>query len=291
MELGYAAVHKTAANSPYFTVLNTAETKAKTLKLNRWKNYTEEQPIAEKERMEPTERVVAQKKIVITEMTSELHFYGQFVENGPKLEKLMIQLRAELEARPAVPGSYTPKVNDICVAQFSMDEEWYRAKVLNVKSNGQVTVLFIDYGNKEVTSLSKLAAIPAGFETLPAQAQEYGLAMVQVSADEDEVEMAIELMKEYLGLDSEPEFSINVEYKVGNVDFVTLTDCNKIDIGKKLVSDGLVSVDRQRREKRLQKLLTDYLKTLSVAKSAHLNMWRYGDAEQDDANEFGVSKK
>jgi len=72
---------------------------------------------------------------------------------------------------------------------------------------------------------------------------------------------------------------------------VTLTDSDKVDIGKKLVSSGYVSVDRQRREKRLQKMLSDYLKTLSGAKAAHLNMWRYGDKEQDDANEFGVSKK
>jgi len=163
VELGYAAVHKTAFNSPYYSVLSAAETRAKTAKLARWKNFTEEKPVEEVEKSEPTERVIVQKKIVITEVTPELHFYGQFVEGGPVLEKLMVQLRAELEARPAVPGSYTPKVNDVCVAQFSMDDEWYRAKVVSVKSNGEVTVLFIDYGNKEVTGSTRLAQIPAGF--------------------------------------------------------------------------------------------------------------------------------
>ena len=69
-----------------------------------------------------------------------------------------------------------------------------------------------------------------------------------------------------------------------------MTDENKVDIGKKMVNDGFVSVDRARREKRLQKLLTDYLKTLTAAKSAHRNMWRYGDKEQDDAAEFGMKK-
>lgn len=292
IEAGYAAVHKTAYNSPYFTVLSTAEQKAKDKKLNRWKNFVEETVSLEQvEKNEPTERVVAQKKIVITEITPDLHFYGQLIESGPKLEQLMNQLRAELEARPPVPGSYTPKLNDLCVAQFSMDNEWYRAKILSCKSSGEVTVLFIDYGNKEMTNSTKLAQMPAGFEALPAQAHEYALAMVQMSSDEDDVENAIDYFKQVLYLEEEPEFSINVEYKVGNVEFVTLTNSTKLDIGKKLVSDGYASVDRARREKRLQKLLTEYLKVLSVAKSAHKMMWRYGDKEQDDAAEFGLSRK
>lgn len=291
VEAGFAGVHRTAYNSAYYTQLNSAELRAKDKKLNRWKNFVEEHVVQETiEKNEPTERVVAQKKIVITELTPDLHFYGQLIESGPKLEQLMNQLRTELETRPPISGAYTPKVNDVCVAQFSMDDEWYRAKVLSVKNSGEVTVLFIDYGNKETTKATKLAQIPAGFETLPAQAHEYALAMVQLSSDEDDVENAIDYLKDLLALDSEPEFSINTEYKVGNVEFVTLTDSNKVDVGKQLVSDGFVSVDRARREKRLQKLLTDYLKTLTAAKSAHRNMWRYGDKEQDDAAEFGMKK-
>lgn len=163
---------------------------------------------------EPKERVVAQKKLIITEVTPDMHFYGQLVDNGPKLEKLMDQLRTELETRPPVPGSYTPKVNDVCVAQFSMDDEWYRAKVLSVKSSGEVTVLFIDYGNKEVTRATRLADIPAGFDTLPAQAHEYALAMVNMGSDEDDMENALDCFKGLLDLGSEPQFNINVEYKV-----------------------------------------------------------------------------
>ena len=245
--------------------------------------------LEEIEKSEPQERVVQHKKIVVTEVTSELHFYGQLVENGPKLEQLTNQLRAELESRPPVPGSYTPKVGDLCVAQFSADDEWYRAKVLSVNANGNVNVLFVDYGNKELTQATKLAHIPAGFETLPGQAHEYALAVVQLSTDEDDIEQAIDYFKEVIF--AENEFSINVEYKLGSVEFVTLTDANKVDIGKKLVTEGYVSVDKARRERRLQSLLSEYMKTLSIAKSSHKNMWRYGDKEQDDAAEFGLSRK
>lgn len=290
VEAGFASVYK-AANGSYLNLLSAAEQRAKDKKLNRWKNYVEEKVVteAEAEKNEPQERVVNHKKIVITEITPDLHFYGQLVENGPKLEQLTVQLRSELESRPPVPGAYTPKVGDLCVAKFSVDNEWYRAKVLSVQSSGNVNVLFVDYGNRETIHSNKLAHIPAGFETLGPQATEYQLALVQLSTDEDDNEICVDKFKQMVLSDESANFTINTEYKLGTVEYVSLVDLNKNDIGKKLVADGYVSVDKARREKRLQKMLAEYLKTLAVAKQAHKNMWRYGDKEQDDAAEFGIS--
>jgi len=301
VESGFASVYKSAQSSPYFTLLQNAELRAKEKRLNRWKSYVEEKPqiiehnSEQNDKNEPQERVIAQKKIVVTEVTNELHFYGQLVENGPKLEQLTVQLRSELAARPPVPGAYTPKVGDLCVAKFSLDDEWYRAKVLTYASaTNLATVLFVDYGNREQTSATKLAQIPAGFEQLPAQAHEYALAFVQLSTnDEDDIEMAVDHFKSLVLSDQiENEFNINTEYKLNNVDFVTLTTSSDklVDLGKQMVLEGYVSVDKTRRERRLQKLFAEYLKSLSVAKSAHKNMWRYGDVEADDAAEFGMKK-
>lgn len=137
---------------------------------------------------------------------------------------------------------------------------------------------------------SKLAQMPAGFESLQPQANEYQLALVQPGSDEDDLEMSVDRFKRMTFADGEAaEFTINSEYKLGTIEFVSLIDLNKNDIGKKLVADGYVSVDRARREKRLQKMLTEYLKSLSNAKQSHKVMWRYGDKEQDDAAEFGIS--
>jgi staphylococcal nuclease domain-containing protein 1 len=296
VEAGLASVSRyTPSNQGFLNQLNAAEHNAKQKKTNKWKNYVEEKVVTEEEALksEPQERTVNQKKIVITEVTSDLHFYGQLIENGPKLEQLSNQLRSELDARPPVPGAYTPKKNDLCVAKFSVDNEWYRAKVQSVSSTTATniaTVLFIDYGNSEQIPASKLAQMPAGFESLPAQAGEYQLALVQTGPDEDDLEASCDRFKRMVFADGEQaEFTINTEYKLGSVEFVTLSDLNKNDLGKKLVQDGYVSVDRARREKRLQKMLTDYLKSLSNAKQAHKVMWRYGDKEQDDAAEFGIS--
>jgi len=63
--------------------------------------------------------------------------------------------------------------------------------------------------------VARLAQMPAGFEALPAQAHEYALAMVApLGADEDDADAAVERFREMLELGGEPQFTINVEYKV-----------------------------------------------------------------------------
>jgi staphylococcal nuclease domain-containing protein 1 len=296
VEQGFAAVYRSrdGGNSTFVSSLNAAEERAKEKKLCRWANFVESAKIeADAAKNEPKERVVNQKKLVITEVTDELHFYGQLIENGPKLEQLTNQLRAEIEARPPVTGAYTPKVGELCVAKFSMDEEWYRAKVLSVdKKNtdsADVTVMFIDYGNKEKTKTTALATMPAGFDSLAPQAIEYALGLVQLSTDEEDNELAVDYFKSLVMGDENAQYSVNTEYKAGSLEYVTLLNSRKEDLGKLLVNQGYVSVDKARREHRLQKMLTDYMKALNLAKQSHKVMWRYGDKEQDDAAEFGFA--
>lgn len=229
---------------------------------------------------------MSHKRIVITEITNELHFYAQHVENGSKLEQLTTQLRSELEARPPIPGAYTPKVGDLIAAKFSLDNEWYRAKVLKIEGS-KVNVLYIDYGNQEATVATKLAQLPAGFASLPAQAHEYALALITLPKDEDYIESAIEHFKAEILNDS--EYLINTEYRNGSVECVSLYNLDKEDFGKSLIADGYVMVER-RRDRRLQKLLVEYLKVQDAAKSSRINLWRYGDITEDDATEFGALK-
>ena len=155
VEAGYAAVFRGAYNSPYFGSLTNAENKAKEKRLNRWKNYVEEKVVVEDaEKNEPHERAVNQTRIVVTEIGKDFHFYAQHVDDGPKLEQLTNLLRSDLALRPPIPGAYTPAVGDICVAKFSLDDEWYRAKVLKIDGN-KVHVLYIDYGNVKIFILFK----------------------------------------------------------------------------------------------------------------------------------------
>lgn len=154
VEEGLASVHFSAEKTDYYRQLKTAEDSAKAAKKNIWASYVEEtvpEEVKEEDKDDKTtERKVIYEKVVITEITPELHFFAQRADQGIELETLMSKLRKEFQTAPPLPGAYTAKRNDLCAAQFSEDNEWYRAKIEKVTGQN-ATILFIDYGNKEVS--------------------------------------------------------------------------------------------------------------------------------------------
>uniref|UniRef100_A0A673MAT0 Staphylococcal nuclease domain-containing protein n=1 Tax=Sinocyclocheilus rhinocerous TaxID=307959 RepID=A0A673MAT0_9TELE len=253
-----------------------------------WANY-EEKPKEEVAQLtEEKERVAKYRAVYVTEITDGLHFYAQDVETGTKLESLMESMRGEIAAQPPVEGSFAPRRGDFCIAKFA-DGEWYRARVEKVESPAKVHVFYIDYGNREILSSTRLAALPPAFSTrtLPPQATEYTFAFIQVPQDEDARTDAVDSMVRDI---QNTQCLLNVEYSGAVCPHVTLqfTD-SKDDVGLGLVKEGLVMVD-VRKEKHLQKMVTEYLNGQESAKSARLNIWRYGDFRDDDADEFGYRR-
>uniref|UniRef100_A0A671LCW0 Staphylococcal nuclease domain-containing protein 1 n=1 Tax=Sinocyclocheilus anshuiensis TaxID=1608454 RepID=A0A671LCW0_9TELE len=281
-------VHFTAERSSYYKTLLSAEETARQSKEKLWANY-EEKPKEEVAQLtEEKERVAKYRAVYVTEITDGLHFYAQDVETGTKLESLMESMRGEIAAQPPVEGSFAPRRGDFCIAKFG-DGEWYRARVEKVESPAKVHVFYIDYGNREILSSTRLAALPPAFSTrtLPPQATEYTFAFIQVPQDEDARTDAVDSMVRDI---QNTQCLLNVEYSGAVCPHVTLqfTD-SKDDVGLGLVKEGLVMVD-VRKEKHLQKMVTEYLNGQESAKSARLNIWRYGDFRDDDADEFGYRR-
>ena len=101
--------------------------------------------------------------------------------------------------------------------------------------------------------------------------------------DEELAAQGVQVLREDI-LDK--QVKLNVEYKVGTDSFVSV-HIEKEDVGKNLVEDGLLLVERQRGRK-LEKLVKGYEEAMGNAKKNHLNIWRYGDITQDDSREFGA---
>ncbi|XP_041351228.1 staphylococcal nuclease domain-containing protein 1-like [Gigantopelta aegis] len=284
VEAGLAKVHFTAERSSHYKTLLAAQEKAKEQKLQIWSTYVEPKPVEIVE--EPMERKVNHRSVIVTEVVSDdLKFYVQFVENGPQLDQLMEQLHKEMECNPPLPGAYTPTKGELCAARFSQDKQWYRGKIEKIEGS-KVTVMFIDYGNKETMTSKDLAALPLCFRSLAPQATPYTLACILLPNDEDARQDALEaLYNDILN----KQLLLNVEYK-GSPDHVTLADPDsKDDVGQALTAEGLVLVE-QRKEKRLAKLVSDYSKAQDKAKSERRNIWCYGDFTEDDAKEFGYQR-
>lgn len=70
---------------------------------------------------------------------------------------------------------------DLCAAQYT-DGQWYRAKVEKV-TGSNVSVRYVDYGNREVTQGVKCASLPAGFTSQHGYAHELHLALIKFSKD------------------------------------------------------------------------------------------------------------
>ena len=103
-------------------------------------------------------------------LNSPSSFYCQPLALAADLDAMMEELAGAvsgggLEGLESVcPGTH-------CLAQFSDDSEWYRARVQSVSGNGtDIVVHFVDYGNSESTSLSSLLKCPPSLIKVPVQA-------------------------------------------------------------------------------------------------------------------------
>ncbi|XP_021046699.1 staphylococcal nuclease domain-containing protein 1 [Mus pahari] len=288
VEQALSKVHFTAERSAYYKPLLSAEEAAKQRKEKVWAHY-EERPVEEvMPVLEEKERSASYKPVFVTEITDDLHFYVQDVETGTQLEKLMENMRNDISSHPPVEGSYAPRRGEFCIAKF-VDGEWYRARVEKVESPAKVHVFYIDYGNREILPSTRLGTLPPAFSTrvLPAQATEYAFAFIQVPQDEDARTDAVDSVVRDI---QNTQCLLNVEHLSASCPHVTLQFADsKGDVGLGLVKEGLVMVE-VRKEKQFQKVITEYLNAQESAKSARLNLWRYGDFRADDADEFGYSR-
>uniref|UniRef100_A0A674A9B2 Staphylococcal nuclease domain-containing protein n=1 Tax=Salmo trutta TaxID=8032 RepID=A0A674A9B2_SALTR len=287
VENALSKVHFTAERSSYYKTLVSGEEASRLRKDKIWANYEEKKVEEVVHVMEEKERTANYRAVYVTEITDTMHFYTQDVETGTQLENLMETMRAEIAAQPPVEGSYAARRGDYCIANFSADGEWYRARVEKVQSPAKVHVFYIDYGNREIVPSTRLAVIPPAFSTrtLAAQATEYTFAYIQVPQDEDvRADVVDNLVRDI----QNTQCLLNVEHSGVTCPHVTLQFADsKDDVGLSLVKEGMVMVDA-RKEKHLQKMRS--WSFLSHVLS-QLNIWRYGDFRDDDADEFGYKLK
>ncbi|RWS03569.1 staphylococcal nuclease domain-containing protein 1-like protein, partial [Dinothrombium tinctorium] len=289
---GYAQVRDAKGNQ-----FVAAEEEAKSKKLGLWKNYVENEVKPEEEEIvNESEKEVTRIEVVITHVCPQMSsIFAQLTENEALLDELLTELREELTAKPPLPGSFQIKKGEICAAKYSADGQWYRAKVEKNLGNNTVSVIFIDYGNRDNVSTKDLAPLPSSKFGLqpgnPSPAKEYGLAFVTLpTSDLDAIQEAREA---FMADTSDKRLKLKKEYKdpTTGMEYVTLLNDKNEDVVLDLVKEGFFVLDvKGRREKRLEKIIAAYKEAQEAAKRKRLNIWRYGDFTEDDAIEFGLGK-
>ncbi|XP_068230002.1 RING finger protein 17-like [Palaemon carinicauda] len=113
--------------------------------------------------------LLMEEHVRVTFVESPSLFYVQRSLDYNCIESLGHQLNriARVETRIV---EVVPFVGKVYICRFSADGQWYRAVVLSVMPDSQeVVVKYVDYGNKETTSTSRLRECPPAYhlETLP----------------------------------------------------------------------------------------------------------------------------
>ncbi|CAH1257949.1 TDRD1 [Branchiostoma lanceolatum] len=122
---------------------------------------------------------------LITHIDSPASFYGQ-VGLGADMKAVAEDLGKKMELIAGLPAAvsqnkqepYMPQVGELCCALWEMDQMWYRAEVVEVVSNSQLKVFFLDYGNTETVTTANTRPIPESFTECPALALHCKLAGV-----------------------------------------------------------------------------------------------------------------
>ncbi|XP_044268321.1 maternal protein tudor-like isoform X2 [Tribolium madens] len=94
----------------------------------------------------PTESVTCGTQVVLSHTDSPSDFYLQLAESIGVIEELQARIQEQI---PEMADIENPVIGALCAAPYTVDQQWYRAQVLDADSD-ITTVRFVDYGNTDV---------------------------------------------------------------------------------------------------------------------------------------------
>ncbi|KAL3818459.1 hypothetical protein ACJIZ3_004364 [Penstemon smallii] len=321
LEAGLAKLHTSFGldRIPDAHLLVKAEQSAKQKKLKIWENYVEKEEVSNGTVVEKRQRKKEELKVVVTEVLGGGKFYVQLVGDR-KMDSLHNQIASLTIQEPPEIGAFNPKKSDIVLAQFSEDNSWNRAMIVNAprgaveSTNDKYEIFYVDYGTQETVPYSQLRPLDPCISSGPGLAQLCSLAYIKVpNLKEDYGREAATRLSEHLS--TSKEFKAVIEEKdssggkvkgqgTGTMFMVTLFDSeaeeDEISVNAcmlKLVDlltiiefldsqEGLARVEKRRRRRReaedRQRVLEELEEYELEAREERQGMWEYGDIASDD---------
>lgn len=105
--------------------------------------------------------------VVVLHVENPSYFWCQLSRDYSDLKELMAEIQ-EYCRNSSHPFTWP---NSVCLAQYSEDNKWYRALIISgVPSAEKLEVVYVDYGYRELVSLTNLRSMNERFLRLEAQA-------------------------------------------------------------------------------------------------------------------------
>jgi staphylococcal nuclease domain-containing protein 1 len=270
-----------------------AEKNAQDAKKGIWHDYVEESPQNGHYEESPAATAEASanrkrdyREAVVSHIedtgTLKLQLVGSGTDELVNLSKSLQSFHLSPSNSAGLTGP--PKVGDIVSAKFSLDDQWYRAKVRHVdRGEKKADVLYLDYGNSEKLSWAKLRPLPAaqfGVQKLKAQAVEAVLAGVELPKQADYLQDAVSFLQSAVQ-DKTLVASVEFTDKEGHLHIVLFDPAvsTKSDesINADLLAEGLGLAAKGVKGE----LGASLIKTQDKAISNRSGMWEYGDLRED----------
>jgi staphylococcal nuclease domain-containing protein 1 len=307
VEEGLAEVHAySAEQSGHSNELFAAEKKAKEAKRGMWHDWDPSKEAEDGDAVpssngasglngdgaEPQARRKDYRDVMVTHVDESGKLKIQQVGSGTvALTELMSAFKSfHLNKANDQPLPGPPRVGDTVAAKFSLDNEWYRAKVRRVDRDGKkADVTYLDYGNSETVAWDKLRPLSQpqfSMQKLKPQASDAVLSFVQLPTNQEYLRDTIGYLMEQT--DSR-ELVANVDYVAPEGTLhITLFDPKistkaEESVNAEVIREGLGMVPTKLKswERGAGDLLQSLNTIQSQAKEDRKGMWEYGDITED----------
>ncbi|XP_056350433.1 tudor domain-containing protein 1 isoform X1 [Oenanthe melanoleuca] len=170
---------------------------------------------------------------VVSHIQNPDTFFCQRMQSACELAELEASLNEYCNKLPSS-SSFRPAAGNMCCAQFTEDNLWYRAAVRAYASEDTVLVDYMDYGNSDSLPLTRLRPIIPSLMDLPAQAIRCSLAGVKPPWTSEIISYMKKLVKDKV-------LTVKVVNKESSRSVVELTDTSgtpAVNISSLLIEEG-----------------------------------------------------
>ena len=305
LEEGLAEVHAySAEKTGNAQELMAAQQKAKEARKGMWHDWDPSKDVEEEptvpangtaatngQSSEPQPRRKDYRDVMVTDVDETGKLKVQLVGSGTtQLTELMSAFRSfHINKANSQPLKGPPKVGDIVAAQFTVDNDWYRAKVRRVDREAEkVDLTYLDYGNSETVPWSRLRPLSQpqfSTQKLKPQAVDATLSLIQMPTNAQYLRDCVGFVMEQT---EGREMVANVD-STGSDGTLSITllypkaDSLDVSLNSEIIREGLAMVPRKLKgwERGAEDSLKHLRELEEEAKKERRGMWEYGDLTED----------